>query len=387
LFTLSERVRTLPPYLFAELDRKKEEVIQRGIDVIDLGVGDPDLPTPPYIVKAMEREIRKGENHCYPSYLGTIEFRTAVAQWYLERFNVRLDPASEVIALIGSKEGIAHFPLAFVEPGDIVLVSDPGYPVYQVSTKFAGGEAYPLPLKRENDFLPDYSSIPAKVRKKARLLFINYPNNPTAGVATKKFFRETARFARENGIIVCHDAAYTEIYYGSYVPPSFLQLPGSKKVGIEFHSLSKTFNMTGWRIGFAAGNRELVRGLGKIKTNIDSGVFTAIQKAGIAALKKGDGSVKKLRNIYRKRRDILVKGLEEGGFSPILPRASFYVWMPVPEGMTSSGFASALLEDAGVVCTPGVGFGSSGEGYVRFSLTVDEKRLKEAAERIGLLNF
>ncbi len=380
---LAERVRTLPPYLFAELDRQKEKVMKRGVDVIDLGVGDPDLPTPSFIVTAMGKEIKKGENHCYPSYLGTMEFRTEVARWYRDRFGVSLNPDGEVIALIGSKEGIAHFPLAYSEPGDIVLVPDPGYPVYGVATKFAGASPYYLPLKKENSFLPEYGSLPGKVRKKAKILFLNYPNNPTSAVATKKFFRETVAFAKENDIIVCHDNAYSEIYFGKSSPPSFLEIAGAKKVGIEFHSLSKTFNMTGWRIGFAAGNRDLIGGLGKIKTNVDSGVFTAVQKAAIAALSCDGSCVSKLRDLYRKRRDIMVEGLKEGGFDPFVPTASFYIWMPVPEGVGSSEFASALLEKVGVVCTPGVGFGSAGEGYVRFSLTVPEKRLREAAARIA----
>ncbi|RMG61160.1 MAG: LL-diaminopimelate aminotransferase [Deltaproteobacteria bacterium] len=379
---LAERVRTLPPYLFAELDRKKEIVMKRGVDVIDLGVGDPDLPTPSFIVSAMAKEIKKAENHRYPSYTGTLAFRTAVAEWYKKRFRVSLKPQTEVIALIGSKEGIAHFPLAFIDPGDVALVPDPAYPVYEIGTKFAGGKVHRMPLLEKNGFLPDLSKIPERVRKKAKVMFLNYPNNPTSAVATKKFFRDVVDFARAYDIIVVHDAAYTEIYYEGPPPPSFLQVPGAKKVGIEFHSLSKTYNMTGWRIGFACGNADLVGGLGKIKTNVDSGAFTAIQNASIVALKKGDGSVEKLREIYRKRRDIMVKSLQEAGFSPFLPTASFYVWMPVPEGMTSSEFAGAVLEKAGVVCTPGVGFGQSGEGYVRFSLTVPEKRLREAARRM-----
>ncbi len=384
---LAERVRALPPYLFAELDRKKEEVMKKGVDVIDLGVGDPDLPTPNFIVSAMAKEIRKSENHRYPSYLGTLEFRTAVAQWYKKRFKVSLKPQTEVIALIGSKEGIAHFPLAFIDPGDVALVPDPSYPVYEIATKFAGGRVHKMPLLEKNGFLPDLAKIPEKVRKRAKLMFLNYPNNPTSAMATRKFFRDVIDFAKTYDVIVVHDAAYTEIYFDGTAPPSFLGVPGAKKVGIEFHSLSKTYNMTGWRIGFATGNSDLVGGLGKIKTNVDSGVFTAIQGASIVALEKGDQAVEKLRNTYRKRRDIMVESLKEAGFDPFVPKASFYIWMPVPRGISSAEFATAVLEKAGVVCTPGVGFGKYGEGYVRFSLTVPEKRLKEAASRIRRLKL
>lgn len=384
---LAKRVKTLPPYLFAELDRKKELVIKSGVDVIDLGVGDPDLPTPAFITGAMIKEVRKGQNHRYPSYLGTIKFRTAISDWYRKRFKVSLDPSKEAIALIGSKEGIAHFPLAFADPGDAVLVPDPAYPVYSIGTKFAGGRPYAMPLLSKNGFLPDYTDIPERVRKQAKILFLNYPNNPTAGVATKKFFRETVEFARAYDLIVCHDAAYTEIFFDNYLPPSFLQVPGAKKVGIEFHSLSKTYNMAGWRLGFAVGNRDLVGGLGKIKTNVDSGAFTAIQAASIHALRRGGSSVMTLRRMYAKRRDMLISGLREAGFDPYVPRASFYIWMPVPRGMGSSTFASMLLEKAGVVCTPGEGFGKQGEGYVRFSLTVPEKRLGEAARRLKTLRL
>lgn len=384
---LAKRVRTLPPYLFAELDRKKEEIVKSGVDVIDLGVGDPDLPTPAFIAKAMIKEVKKAGNHRYPSYLGTMRFRNAVSDWYRKRFGVKLNGATEAIALIGSKEGIAHFPLAFVDPGDVVLVPDPAYPVYSIGTKFAGGKPHSMPLKRENGFLPDYTGIPEGVRKRAKILFLNYPNNPTAAVATKKFFRETVDFAKAYDIIVCHDAAYTEIYFENYRPPSFLQVPGAKKVGIEFHSLSKTYNMAGWRIGFAVGNRQLVSGLGKIKTNVDSGLFTAIQASGIHALKNGEGSVKKLRGIYTKRRDMLIAGLKEAGFDPLVPKASFYIWMPVPRGMGSSSFATLLLEKAGIVCTPGEGFGKHGEGFVRFSLTLPEKRLIQVIKRIKKLKL
>lgn len=384
---LARRVKALPPYLFAELDRKKELIMKSGVDVIDLGVGDPDLPTPSFITSAMTKEVKMGSNHRYPSYLGTIQFRIAVSDWYKKRFRVSLKPATEAIALIGSKEGIAHLPLAFIDPGDVALVPDPAYPVYSIGTKFAGGKPHSMPLLSNNGFLPDYSKIPDRIRKRAKILFLNYPNNPTAAVATRKFFKETVEFARAYDIIVCHDAAYTEIFFDNHNPPSFLQVSGAKKVGIEFHSLSKTYNMAGWRLGFAVGNRDLVHGLGKIKTNVDSGVFTAIQRAGIHAIRKGDSSVKKLRGVYAKRRDMLISGLREAGLDPHVPRASFYIWMPVPRGMGSSYFATLLLEKAGIVCTPGEGFGKYGEGFVRFSLTLPGKRLREATARIKRLKL
>jgi len=382
MFERAERLTKLPPYLFKELDRKRDEAISKGVDVIDLGVGDPDLPTPEPVVEEMKKAVQDPNNHRYPSYSGMIEFRKAVAKWYKDRFGVSLDPEHEVLSLIGSKEGIAHFPLAFVNPGDIVLVPSPAYPVYNIATIFAGGTSFFMPLLEKNLFLPDLSSIPRQIAEKAKIMFINYPNNPTSAIADRTFFKEVVRFAKRYEIIVCHDAAYTEISFDGYIPPSFLEVDGAKDVAIEFHSLSKTYNMTGWRIGFAVGNSELVSALGAIKSNVDSGVFQAIQVAAIRALQLDESWLKKTVEIYRKRRDLLVDALNNIGLKVKPPKATFYLWIKVPEGYDSEGFASKLLEEAGVVVTPGNGFGDPGEGYIRISLTQRDERLKEAVTRI-----
>ncbi len=381
-FELADRVKNLPPYLFAAIDRMKAEAKSKGVDLIDLSIGDPDMPTPSSIIEAMKRAVEDPINHRYPSYEGMPSYRKAVADWYRRRFNVNLDPSTEVLSLIGSKEGIGHIPLAFVNPGDVVLVPSPGYPVYPVGTLFAGGESYIMPLYESNGFLPDLSSIPEDILKKARLMFINYPNNPTSALAGKDFFEEVVAVAKAYNIIVCHDAAYSEIYYNNTKPMSFLEVEGAKEVGVEFHSLSKTYNMTGWRIGFVVGNREIISGLGKIKTNLDSGVFQAIQEAASTALNLGDDILKPIRDTYQERRDALYEGLTRLGLNVIKPEATFYLWARVPAGFDSSGFVAHLLEKAGVMITPGVGFGAPGEGYVRFALTVDVKRIREAVERI-----
>ncbi|RLB10964.1 MAG: LL-diaminopimelate aminotransferase [Deltaproteobacteria bacterium] len=382
MFEKAERLKKLPPYLFKELDRKRDEAISKGVDVIDLGVGDPDLPTPEPVVEEMKRAVQDSKNHRYPSYVGMIEFRKAVAEWYKNRFGVSLDPENEVLSLIGSKEGIAHFPLAFVNPGDIVLVPTPAYPVYNISTIFAGGTSFFMPLLEENHFLPDLSSIPTQIAEKAKIMFINYPNNPTSAVADKDFFKEVVEFAKKYGIIVCHDAAYTEISFDGYVPPSILEVDGAKEVAVEFHSLSKTYNMTGWRIGFAVGNAELISALGAVKSNIDSGVFQAVQIAAIRALRLDRSWIKETVDIYKKRRDLLVEALNNIGLKVKPPKATFYLWIKVPEGYSSEGFASKLLDEAGIVVTPGNGFGEPGEGYIRISLTQKDERLKEAVDRI-----
>jgi LL-diaminopimelate aminotransferase len=380
---LARRVKDLPPYLFAAIDKMKQEAIHKGVDLIDLSIGDPDIPTPRHIVQRMKKAVENPAHHRYPSYEGMLSFRQAVADWYKKRFNVKLDPKSEVLSLIGSKEGIGHIPLAFINSGDVVLVPSPGYPVYPVATLFAGGISHIMPLLEKNRFLPDLNAIPGSVRKKAKLMFINYPNNPTSAVAGRAFYKEVVAFAAANNIIVCHDAAYSEIYYDNKKPLSFLQIPGAKDVGIEFHSLSKTYNMTGWRIGFAVGNAAAIAGLGKIKTNLDSGIFQAVQEAGIEALNTGDPILGKIRNTYQERRDILYNGLTKMGLEVQRPQATFYFWVKVPEGFTSGGFVTHLLNNAGVLATPGNGFGAPGEGYVRFALTVPAKRMKEAVERIG----
>jgi LL-diaminopimelate aminotransferase len=378
----AKRINELPPYLFAEIDRKKRAALERGVDLIDLGIGDPDIPTAAPIVEKLVEGASKPANHRYPNSAGLMEYRQAVADWYRNRFEVKLDPQKEVVSLIGSKEGIANMAVAFVDPGDVVLVATPCYPVYHIGTAFNGGKNYFLPLTKENRFLPDLDAIPADVARAAKMLWINYPNNPTAAVAEKDFFTRVVKFAARHNVIVCHDAAYTEMGFDGYRPMSFLQVDGAREVGIEFHSLSKTFNMTGWRIGMAVGNAELVSGLAQVKSNVDSGIFQAVQEAAIEALRLGDKVVEPSRKIFQERRDILVDGLRAAGLECEKPRATFYVWVSVPKGLTSADFTSRLLDQAGVVTTPGNGFGAPGEGYVRFTLCVDKQRLKEVTERI-----
>ncbi len=380
--TYADRIRTLPPYLFAAIDAMKRQAIDKGMDIINLGVGDPDLPTPAPIIERLKQTVADPRHHQYPSYDGMLSFRTAVAGWYKRRFGVKADPKTEVVTLIGSKEGIGHVPLAFINPGDVVLVPSPGYPVYPVAASFAGGTSYVMPLVKENGFLPDLEAIPKDIAKQAKLMFLNSPNNPTSVVADKAFFQRVVDFAQEHQIIVCHDAAYTEIYYDGKRPASFLEVDGAKDVGIEFHSLSKTFNMTGWRIGFAVGNKDVIGGLGKVKTNIDSGVFQAIQEAGITALESDDQLTDGLRKIYQERRDVLVPGLQSLGLSLDNPSAAFYVWIEVPKGFTSASFTAHLIEKAGIVTTPGNGFGDPGEGYIRMTVTTSKERLAEAVDRM-----
>jgi LL-diaminopimelate aminotransferase len=382
---LAGRVRNLPPYLFARIDELKQEALGRGVDLIDLSVGDPDTPTPGHIVEAMKRALDNPENHRYPSTQGMLRFRKAVAAWYERRFGVSPDPEGEVLSLIGSKDGVGHMPFAFVDPGDMVLVPSPGYPVYSIGTLLAGGESYFMPLTAERGFLPDLDAVPAEVLKRAKLMWLNYPNNPTAATAGGDFFERAVRVAKKYDIIVCHDAAYSEIYFDGRRPPSFLQAPGAKDVGVELHSLSKTYNMTGWRIGCAVGNREVVAGLRKIKSNLDSGVFQAVQEAAVTALETEEGVLEGIRSMYQERRDVLLEGLGEAGIHAAKPEATFYVWAKVPGGFDSSEYAAHLLGRAGVLVTPGSGFGVAGEGYVRFALTVPAERMREAARRIGRL--
>lgn len=383
----AERLKQLPPYLFQEIDRLKAELISKGVDVINLGVGDPDLPTPRHIIEALQKAAEDPATHQYPSYSGMNDFRVSVANWYRRRFGVELDPIEEVVTMIGSKEGIAHFPLAFINPGDLALVPTPAYPVYHVGTLFAGGESYFMPLLDENEFLPEVAAIPPDIARRARMIFVNYPNNPTGATAERAFYEKVLAFAREYEVIVCHDAAYSEMAFDGYRPMSFLEIAGAKEVGIEFHSLSKTYNMTGWRLGFAVGNRQLLQGLGQVKSNIDSGAFNAIQMAGIAALEGDQACVKEMQQTYQERRDLLIAGLRGVGLKPTVPKATFYVWCPVPQGYTSSEFTSLLLKECGIVTTPGSGFGAPGEGYVRMALTVGKERIGEAVARIRKLSF
>jgi LL-diaminopimelate aminotransferase len=378
----AERLKKVPPYLFVEIDRLKNEKLKKGADIIDLGIGDPDLPTPSEIVEVAKKALENPAFHRYPSNQGSEFFRKACANYMKRRFGVEFDPETEVSALIGSKEGIAHFPLAFVNPGDVVLCPEPAYPVYHLGTLFAGGQPYYLPLLWENNFFPDLGSIPKEVLERAKILWLNYPNNPTGAVATREFFAEAVSFAKRYGLILAHDAAYVEMYFEEPAL-SIFEVDGARDVAIEFHSLSKTFCMTGWRIGFAVGKKELVQGLVKVKSNIDSGVFTAIQYAGAYALDNLERIVPPLRAVFKERRDYLAKALQELGFELKIPQATFYLWVKVPKGFTSTDFCRKLLEELDIVVTPGNGFGPSGEGYFRIALTVGVDTLKKAVERLS----
>ena len=383
----AERLGQLPPYLFVEIDRKKREAKQAGRDVIDFGVGDPDHPTPKFIVDAMAEAIRDPANHPYALGTGMPEFRNAVAAFLARRFGVTVDPATEIVAALGSKEGIGHLPIAVVNPGETVLVPEPGYPVYVGGTVFAGGTCHTMPLKERNGWLPVLDDIPKEVRQQARLMWLNYPNNPTGAVASLSFFEEVVAFAREYDILIAQDAPYCELYFGD-PPPSILQVDGAKDVAIEFHSFSKTFNMTGWRLAFAVGNKEVLAALAKVKSNLDSGVFQAIQCAGIAALSGMERpEIEEQMAMYKRRRDVLVSGLKAAGWPITPPEATFYVWAKCPAGVDSMTVATRVLDEADSVVIPGAGFGLCGEGFVRFSLTVSEERTQEAVDRIARLSW
>ena len=384
---VASRIKTLPPYLFAAIDKMKQAAIAKGVDIINLGIGDPDLPTPAPIIESLALAAKNPKHHQYPSYEGMLSFRTAVADWYKRRFKVTLNPTDEVLTLIGSKEGIGHIHLALVDPGDIVLVPSPGYPVYPVGTAFCGGVSHLMPLTKANGFLPDLNAIPKDVARKAKLMWLNSPNNPTSVVMTKDYFKRVVEFAQENQVIVCHDAAYSEIYYDGKPPVSFMEIDGAKDVGVEFHSLSKTYNMTGWRIGFVVGNKDVLAALGKVKSQLDSGVFEAVQAAGITALGLDDSFTDGLRTIYQERRDTLVPGLKSLGLEVDPPPAAFYIWVTVPKGYTSASFTAHLLEKTGIVTTPGNGFGAPGEGYIRMTVCTSKERLAEAVERIKKAGF
>jgi LL-diaminopimelate aminotransferase len=380
--TGARRIAALPPYLFAEVDRRIAEKRAQGHDVISLGIGDPDLPTPRHILDALSETAQQPANHRYPDYYGLPEMRRSIAEWYAGRFGVTLDPDKEVIPLIGSKEGIAHMATAWVDPGDVVLVPDPGYPVFSIGTMLSNGEIHWLPLRPEHAFLPDLAAIPRDVARRARILWLNYPNNPTAAVAPIDFFRQVVDFAWEHGILVCHDNAYSEVAYDGYRAPSFLQVEGAREIGVEFHSLSKTYNMTGWRIGMVVGNPVAIEALGRVKTNVDSGVFQPVQYAAIAAL-RGDQSWLAERNlVYQRRRDATLAALRKNGIEAPTPKASLYVWGAVPRGLKSVDFSLRVLDEIAVWITPGVGFGPAGEGFFRISLTIADDRLQEALTRL-----
>lgn len=378
----ADRIAQLPPYLFAEIDRKVARARAAGVDIISFGVGDPDLPTPPHVVDALAQAARDAATHRYPSYTGMPEFRSSIADWYRRRFDVSLDPETEVQPLVGSKEGIYHLPVAFVDPGDAVLVPDPGYPVYETGTILAGGECFYMPLTRDNDFVPDFGAVPDDVRKRSRVMWLNYPSNPTAATVDLAFFERAVEFCIQNDLLLAHDAAYTEITFDGYTAPSVLQAPSAKDCAVEFHSLSKSYNMTGWRVGWVSGSPVAIEALKRLKTNIDSGIFNALQRAGIAALDGPQDHLRATLERYRARRDLLCDGLKSIGIVIEPPRGSIYVWVPVPDGHTSETFTAFLLEAAGVVVAPGTGYGPSGEGFVRFSLTLADDRLEEGVERL-----
>jgi LL-diaminopimelate aminotransferase len=382
MFKLSKKVQALPPYLFLEIDKAKRKARAEGRDIIDLGIGDPDQPTPKFIIDCLSQAALDPANHRYALDQGMPALRNAIGNWYKRRFNVDLNPETEVLPLIGSKEGIAHFPLAFLNPGDLSLVPDPSYPPYKGGTILAGGKPYLMPLCAANSFLPDLKKIPFLVRKKAKIIFINYPNNPTGACASDDFYTELIEFAVKNKIIIISDLAYSEMAYDGYKPRSLLEFPGAKEVVIEFHSLSKTYNMTGWRIGWACGKTQLVAALAKVKSNIDSGIFSAIQLAGVTALGGPVDYLKSMCALYQQRRDILVDGLNSLGWLAIKPKATFYLWIKIPLRSDSISFAAHLLKVANIVATPGVGFGQYGQGYIRMALTVSESRIKEALARL-----
>ncbi len=382
-YARSGRLQQIPPYLFAEISKKIDQAKKKGVDVISLGIGDPDMPTPKHIIAELERAANDPKNHQYPDYEGMLAFREAVAAWYKKRHNVTLDPVSEVLALIGSKEGSLHLSLAFINPGDCALVPNPCYTPYRTGTILANGVVCDLPLLEANDFLPQLDRINRDVCKRAKILYLSYPNNPTTAVAGVEFYKEVVDFAKDNGIIVCSDNPYSEIAFDGYRPLSFLEVPGAKDVGVEFNSLSKPYNMTGWRIGMAVGNDDIISAMATVKNNIDSGVFNAVQHAAITALlKTPDSQIDQLNSIYQKRRDMVYETLTGIGIKVRKPKATFYMWCKVPNGYTCAGFASHLLEKAGVVVTPGAAYGSYGEGYFRISLTVPDARLAEAMDRI-----
>jgi LL-diaminopimelate aminotransferase len=383
----AQRVDKLPPYLFADISRRIAAKRAEGVDVISFGIGDPDLPTPDHLLDVLAEASRDPANHRYPESEGLLELHEAIARWYAKRFGVELDPKTEVLPLIGSKEGIGHVAMCFINPGDVALVPDPGYPVYGVGTLLMGGEPYYLPLTEESEFLPDLDAVPEKIAKKAKVLWLNYPNNPTGAIADLEFFERAVAFARTHDLAILHDGPYSEVAFDGYVPVSFLQVDGAKDVGIEFHSLSKSYNMTGWRIGMAVGNAAIIDALMRVKSNLDSGIPQAIQKMAIAALDGPQDVIAEHNAIYQRRRDRLVAALSKLGLRLRAPKASLYLWARVPEGTTSVQFATRLLDEVGVVVTPGIGYGPTGEGYVRLSLTIPDAQLEEGVRRMESLSW
>jgi LL-diaminopimelate aminotransferase len=379
---LAKRLDKLPPYLFVEINRKIAEKRTNGVDIINFAVGDPDLPTPPHIIEYLCQAAHDPVNHRYPETTGLPELRQAIAEWYEKRFGVVLDSNKEVLPLIGSKEGIGHIALVFIGPEDIALVPDPGYPPFSMGTILAGGEPYFMPLREENNFLPDFDAIPGDIAHRAKLLWLSYPNNPTGATADLDFFEKAVHFAKQHNLAICHDAPYTEIAFDGYKPPSFMQVCGAKEIGVEFHSLSKTYHMTGWRIGMVVGNAEMVNALFRVKSNLDSGIPQAIQHAAAKALTGSQEHISEHNAVLQRRRDKLVKVINQVGLKARMPRATFYVWARVPQGYTSISFTNKLLDEAEIAVTPGIGYGEQGENYVRFSLTLPDDRLEQGIERL-----
>ena len=379
----AKRLDRLPPYLFVDINRRIADMRAKGIDIVTFAIGDPDMPTPSHIIERLCREARVPANHRYPETDGLPELRTAISDWYRTRFDVELDPDTEVLPLIGSKEGIGHIAFCFVEHGSTVLVPDPGYPVYSMATMIAGGHPHYMPLLEENDFLPDFSSIPESVLSRTRLMWLNYPNNPTGAGASLEFFEKAVEFAREHNIVVCHDGPYTEVFFDNNRPPSFMQARGAKDIGVEFHSLSKTYHMTGWRIGMVVGNRDIIRALFTVKSNLDSGIPQAIQLMAVEALRGSQAVVDEHNAALQRRRDKLLKVLKDIGLHARTPDGTFYVWARVPEGYSCVELARELLEQVHIAVTPGIGYGASGANYIRFSITLPDERLDEGVRRLS----
>ena len=379
----ASRIEKVPPYLFVEISRKIAAKREQGIDVISFGIGDPDIPTPDNVIEKLRDTALDGPNHRYPETDGLPEFRQAVADWYQRRFGISVHPDKETLPLIGAKEGIGHAALCFIEPGDIALVPDPGYPVYSVGTWFAGGECHWMPLLEENGWMPDLDAIPDDVADKARIIWLNYPNNPTGAIAEAGYFEKVVEFAKEHDIAVMHDASYSEVAFDGYRPVSFLETPGAIDVGVEFHSLSKSYNMTGWRLGMAVGNEDIISALMVIKSNLDSGVPNAIQYMGMEAMELSQEAIDERNAIYERRRDRVVRTLQEIGLDAIPPKASLYVWTRIPEGFTSAEFTALLLDEADIVVTPGNGYGEYGEGYIRLSLTINDEDMEKGLAKLS----
>ncbi len=380
---LAERLNKLPPYLFVEINQKIAELQAKGKDIVNFSIGDPDLPTPSHIIERMCQAAHDPVNHRYPETIGLPELRQAIAEWFERRFGVAFNPVKEVLPLIGSKEGIGHMALCFIEPGDLALVPDPGYPPFSLGTILAGGKSYFMPLKEENDFLPDFKAIPDEVADKAKLMWLNYPNNPTGAIAGLDFFEKAVLFAQQHDLAICHDTPYTEVAFDGYKAPSLMQIPGAKKIGVEFHSLSKTYHMTGWRIGMVVGNVDMVNALFRVKSNLDSGIPQAIQYAAIEALRGSQEHIAEHNAIFQRRRDKLVRVLNQIGLKARIPKATFYIWAKIPQGCTSIDFTKKLLDEVGIAVTPGIGYGKEGEGYIRFSLTITDDRLEEGVKRLS----